>query len=547
MSRSIDELLLYLDSLNVKFRVDGDRLYCNAPQGVLSPDLSTQLRERKQEILKHLTSSVDLQPIVPVPRNTNLPLSFAQQRLWFLNQLEPNSITYNLPFAVRLTGTLNMPALEQSLNEIVQRHETLRTTFAIVNGQPIQVITPTLTLKLSVVDLQEYPITKQEAEVLRLAVQESQLLFNLAQGPLLRTTLLHLSEKQYVLLFTMHHIVSDGWSIGLLIKEVTALYEAFCKGQPSPLSELPIQYADFAAWQQNWLQGEVLNTLLTYWKKQLGDNLPVLQLPKNYRSSEVKTSQEERQSLILSKTLSQAIKKLGDSVGTTLFMTLLGAFKVLLSWYTGDKDIVVGTDIANRNRIEVENLIGFFVNQLVLRTDLFGNPAFSDFLQRVRKVCLEAYAHQDLPFEKLVSALNPKRDLNQTPLFQVKFILQNAPIHSLEVSNLTLASLDLENPVGRVDLLLELTDTEQGIVGLLKYNKDLFDTSSMARLLNAFETILSQIVVEPAINLNQLEKIVIISDKEYQLSEERKRKEKYQQKLSIIKRKVIGISTEVEN
>ncbi|MEH1973945.1 MAG: condensation domain-containing protein [Nostoc sp.] len=547
MSRSIDELLLYLDSLNVKFRVDGDRLYCNAPQGVLSPDLSTQLRERKQEILKHLTSSVNLQPIVPVPRNTNLPLSFAQQRLWFLNQLEPNSTTYNLPFAVRLTGTLNMPALEQSLNEIVQRHETLRTTFALVNGQPIQVITPTLTLKLSVVDLQEYPITKQEAEVLRLAVQESQLLFNLAQGPLLRTTLLHLSEKQYVLLFTMHHIVSDGWSIALLIKEVTALYEAFCKGQPSPLSELPIQYADFAAWQQNWLQGEVLNTLLTYWKKQLGDNLPVLQLPKNYRSSEVKTSQEERQSLILSKTLSQAIKKLGDSVGTTLFMTLLGAFKVLLSWYTGDKDIVVGTDIANRNRIEVENLIGFFVNQLVLRTDLFGNPAFSDFLQRVRKVCLEAYAHQDLPFEKLVSALNPKRDLNQTPLFQVKFILQNAPIHSLEVSNLTLASLDLENPVGRVDLLLELTDTEQGIVGLLKYNKDLFDTSSIARLLNAFETILSQIVVEPAINLNQLEKIVIISDKEYQLSEERKRKEKYQQKLSIIKRKVIGISTEVEN
>ncbi|MEH2271548.1 MAG: condensation domain-containing protein [Nostoc sp.] len=543
MSRSINELLLYLDSLNVKFRVDGDRLYCNAPQGVLSPDLSTQLRERKQEILKHLTSSVDLQPIVPVPRNTNLPLSFAQQRLWFLNQLEPNSTTYNLPFAVRLTGTLNMPALEQSLNEIVQRHETLRTTFAIVNGQPIQVITPTLTLKLSVVDLQEYPITKQEAEVLRLAVQESQLLFNLAQGPLLRTTLLHLSEKQYVLLFTMHHIVSDGWSIGLLIKEVTALYEAFCKGQPSPLSELPIQYADFAAWQQNWLQGEVLNNLLTYWKKQLGDNLPVLQLPKNYRSSEVKTSQEERQSLILSKTLSQAIKKLGDSVGTTLFMTLLGAFKVLLSWYTGDKDIVVGTDIANRNRIEVENLIGFFVNQLVLRTDLFGNPAFSDFLQRVRKVCLEAYAHQDLPFEKLVSALNPKRDLNQTPLFQVKFILQNAPIHSLEVSNLTLASLDLENPVGRVDLLLELTDTEQGIVGLLKYSKDLFDTSSMSRLLNAFETILSQIVVEPAIKLNQLEEIVIKSDKEYQLSEERKRKEKYQQKLSIIKRKVIDIAT----
>ncbi|MDZ8091994.1 MAG: condensation domain-containing protein [Nostoc sp. DedQUE05] len=542
--KTIEEFLLYLDSLNIKFRVDGDRLYCNAPQGVLSPELSTQLRERKQEILTHLTSSLALLPIVPVPRNANLPLSFAQQRLWFLNQLEPNSTTYNLPFAVRLTGTLNVPALERSLNEIVQRHEALRTTFAIANGQPIQVITPTLTLKLSVVDLQEYSITKQETEVLRLAVQESQSLFNLAQGPLLRTTLLHLSEQQYVLLLIMHHIVSDGWSIGLLIKEVTALYEAFCKGQPSPLSELPIQYADFAAWQQNWLQGEVLNTLLTYWKKQLGDNLPVLQLPIIRQPSEMKTSQEERQNFILSTTLSQAIKKLGDSVGTTLFMTLLGAFKVLLYWYTGDRDIVVGTDIANRNRIEIENLIGFFVNQLVLRTNLSENPTFSDLLQRLRKVCLEAYAHQDLPFEKLVSALNPKRDFNQTPLFQVKLILQNAPIHSLELSELTLTSLDLENQVASVDLLLELTDTEQGIVGLFKYNKDRFDASSITRLINNFKTILSQIIIEPTISLNQLEQMIIKSDKEYQLSEERKRKEKSQQKLSTIKRKAIAIEVE---
>ncbi|MFN6479635.1 condensation domain-containing protein [Nostoc sp. DedQUE07] len=542
--KTIEEFLLYLDSLNIKFRVDGDRLYCNAPQGVLSPELSTQLRERKQEILTHLTSSVALLPIVPVPQNANLPLSFAQQRLWFLNQLEPNSTTYNLPFAVRLTGTLNVPALERSLNEIVQRHEALRTTFAIANGQPIQVITPTLTLKLSVVDLQEYSITKQETEVLRLAVQESQSLFNLAQGPLLRTTLLHLSEQQYVLLLIMHHIVSDGWSIGLLIKEVTALYEAFCKGQPSPLSELPIQYADFAAWQQNWLQGEVLNTLLTYWKKQLGDNLPVLQLPIIRQPSEMKTSQEERQNFILSKTLSQAIKKLGDSVGTTLFMTLLGAFKVLLYWYTGDIDIVVGTDIANRNRIEIENLIGFFVNQLVLRTNLSENPTFSDLLQRVRKVCLEAYAHQDLPFEKLVSALNPKRDFNQTPLFQVKFILQNAPIHSLELSDLTLTSLDLENQIASVDLLLELTDTNQGIVGLFKYNKDRFDASSITRLINNFKTILSQIIIEPTMSLNQLEEMIIKSDKEYQLSEERKRKEKSQQKLSTIKRKAIAIEVE---
>ncbi len=504
-------------------------------------ELPTIARIAKSIEDKKLAAKLSI-PIERVSREIELPLSFAQQRLWFMHQLDPNSYIYNGSSAVLLQGSLNLTALEQSINEIVQRHEILRTYFHIVNGQPVQIIAPALKIPLPIVDLQHLPDTEHEAEVEKLRLADYQQPFDLTKVPLLRLTLLRLKAKKYILLVTMHHIISDAWSEGVFIREVSVLYEAFSSDKPSPLTEMNIQYADFANWQNNWLQGEVLDTLLRYWEKQLGDNLPVLQLPKFCQTSKLKNSQEKRQALILSKTLSQAIKKLSDRLGTTLFMTLLGAFKVLLYWYTGDKDIVVGTDIANRNRIEIENLIGFFVNQLVLRSNLSGNPTFSDFLQQVRKVCLEAYAHQDLPFEKLVSALNPKRDLNQTPLFQVKFILQNAPIHPLILSDLTLTSLDnLENTIARFDLLLELTDTEQGIVGLLKYNKDLFDANSIARLLNSFEIILSQIVVEPAINLNELEEIIIKSDKEYQLNEEGKRKDKYQQKLSIVKRKVIEV------
>ncbi|BBD64375.1 amino acid adenylation domain-containing protein [Nostoc commune NIES-4072] len=477
-----------------------------------------------------------------VSRETELPLSFAQNRLWFLHQLNPNSRIYNGSSAVLLQGSLNLTALELTINEIVQRHEILRTSFQISNGQPVQIITPILDIPLQIVDLQNLPDTEQKIEVERLRLADYQKPFDLTQPPLLRLTLLRLKTKEYILLVTMHHIISDAWSEGVFIRELSALYEAFSSGKPSPLTEMNIQYADFATWQRSWLQGEVLDTLLTYWEKQLGDNLPVLQLPKIRQTSELKSSQEKRQTLRVSKTLSQAIKKLSNSLGMTLFMTLLGAFNVLMYWYTGDKDIVVGTDIANRNRIETENLIGFFVNQLVLRSNLFGNPSFREYLQQVRKVCLEAYAHQDLPFEKLVSALNPKRDLNQTPLFQVKFLLQNAPIHPLELSDLTLTRLDdLENAIARFDLLLELTDTEQGIVGSLKYNKDLFDANSIARLLNSFETILSQIVVDPAIKLSEIEEIINKSDKEHQLNQEEKRKEKYQQKLSVIKRKAIDI------
>ncbi|MEH1828477.1 MAG: amino acid adenylation domain-containing protein [Nostoc sp.] len=506
--KTINQFLSYLSSLEIKLRVDGDRLYCNAPQGILTSELSTQIRERKIEILKYIHDSIastsTIEQIQPVSRDVNLPLSFGQQRLWFLNQLEPNSATYNLPYTVRLTGTLNVQALEQSLKEIVQRHEILRTTFMLVNGEPIQVITPTLSLKLSVVDLQEYPIKKQEAEVLRLAVQESQLLFNLAQGPLLRTTLLQLSKQQHVLLFTMHHIVSDGWSMGLLVKEVTALYEAFCQEKPSPLAKLPIQYADFAVWQRQWLQGEVLQSQISYWRKQLEDAPRVLDLPTDYPRSAIQAFRGATYSFELSQELSVALNKLSQQQRCTLFMTLLAAFQTLLWRYTSSEDIVVGSPIANRNRDEIEGLIGFFVNTLVLRTNLAGNPTFEELLVRVREMTLGAYAHENLPFELLVEELQPERNLSHTPLFQVMFVLQNAPNSALELPGLTLSSLTVQNSNANFDLTLDITETAEKIFSNFNYNSNLFKESTIKRMAGHFQTLLKEIIANPKLRLSEL-------------------------------------------
>jgi NRPS condensation-like uncharacterized protein len=292
-------------------------------------------------------------PILPVPRDGKLPLSFAQERLWLVDQLEPNNTAYNMPAALRLVGSLNIAALEQSFNEIVRRHEVLRTTFTEVDGQPVQVIAPSLTLKIPVVDLQALPETERDAEVLRLAAKETQLPFDLARGPLLRVTLLKLGLSEHVLLLTMHHIVSDAWSDGVFIRELAALYEAFCAGQPSPLPELSIQYADFAHWQRQWLQGEVLETLLSYWQQQLAGAPPKLDLKKIAITSPTPDKRKDTaQSFALSANLSEKLKTLSRQEGVTLFMTLLAAFQTLLYRYTQQDDIVVGTDVANRNRAE---------------------------------------------------------------------------------------------------------------------------------------------------------------------------------------------------
>ncbi len=362
------------------------------------------------------------------------PLSFAQQRLWFLDQLEPDSPFYNLPEVIRISGRLDERILEDSLNEVVSRHESLRTTFQLaVDGKPVQVITPPNDLERADIDrpflIQKIDLTGKEAALdlaMQVARREAATPFNLTTGPLLRVCLLQLAVDDYLVLLTMHHIIGDNWSSNILIQEIAVLYDAFINGRPSPLPGLTIQYPDFSAWQRNWLQGDVLQKQLDYWKNQLRALPPVLELPTDRPRPVMQTFTGDFRTLTLSTELSQQLRSISQAEGTTLFMTLLAAFNVLLYRYTGQEDLSVGSPIANRTRAEVESLIGFFVNTLVLRSDLSGQPSFKELLKRVREMALSAYLHQDLPFEMVVDALQPERNLSHSPLFQVMFALQSA-------------------------------------------------------------------------------------------------------------------------
>ena len=435
-----------------------------------------------------------LSPIRPIPRDGNLPLSFAQQRLWFIDQLDPGNPVYNFPVAVRLKGALDLNALEQSLNEIVRRHEALRTTFSMVDGHPTQVIAPTLAIALPMVDLSELSEVRREAEVQTLTVAEARRPFDLARGPLLRASVLELADDEHIGLLTMHHIVTDGWSTGILIRELATLYQAFCSNTLPTLPELPIQYADFAHWQREWLQGAVLQKQIDYWKQQLHGAPPLLELPEDHTRPPVQSFRGGHRSLLMPKAIATALKAISRQEGATLFMTLLAAFKVLLNCYTRQDDLVVGTPVANRNRLEIEGLIGFFVNALVVRTDLSGNPTFRELLRRVRRVCVDAYVHQDLPFERLVEELHLERDLSRNPLFQVMFLLQNQPVHALELPGLSLSPVIADGGTTHFDLTLHMVESEQGLIATAAYNSDLFDADTMTRMLEHFRTLLEAIV-----------------------------------------------------
>jgi amino acid adenylation domain-containing protein len=441
-----------------------------------------------------LQASTQLATIVPVPRSEHLPLSFAQARLWFLSQLSGESATYNMLEPLHLVGSLNIGALEMAVQEIVQRHEVLRTNFKIVNDSPVQVISKHITLTMPVVNWQCLKEEEQSTQVQQLAIAESQEPFDLSNGPLLRVTLVRLREKSHVLLLTMHHIVSDGWSMGVFIEELSALYSAFCAGQPLQLPKLTIQYADFAHWQQQWLTGEILQTQLNYWKQQLASVPPLLELPTDRPRPSIQTFQGSSVYFQLNQELTTKLKTLSQQSGATLFMSLLAAFATLLSRYSGQEDIVIGSPIANRNRSEIESLIGFFVNTLVLRAQLEGNPTFIELLERVRSITLAAYEHQDLPFEKLVSELQPERSLSHTPLFQVMFALQNAPMGKLELPDLTMTPLKMESVNARFDLTLLMEETEAELIGEFVYNKDLFDASTITRMAGHFQILLEGIV-----------------------------------------------------
>ncbi|NEQ95205.1 MAG: amino acid adenylation domain-containing protein [Cyanothece sp. SIO2G6] len=442
-------------------------------------------------------------------RHQPLPLSFAQERLWFLEQLYPDSAVYNQTVAVRLTGNLHLDPLHHSLQTIVDRHEILRTTFILHQGQPIQQIAPTLTTTLPVVDLRSLSPTQQPEEVQRLATAADQEVFDITQGPLFRASVLQLQDQEYILLWTIHHIISDIWSTGVLVHELSTLYTAYTTASLPLLESLPIQYADFAVWQRQWLTDEVLDQQLAYWRQKLGGQLPVLKLPADYPPPETPSFQGDMSTFHLSAALASKLHQLSQSHGTTLFMTLLAGFKALLYVHSGQPDMMVGTDIANRNRTEIEGLIGFFINLLVLRTDLSGNPTFQDLLQRVREVTLESYAHQDLPFSQLVQALQPDaRRSGVTPFVQVLFVMQNAPFNSFELLDLTLTPVTLNTHSARFDLALFVSETPTGLTVSWNYSGDRFTQDTISRLAQQFETLLSQVVAQPDIDLETLTSMV---------------------------------------
>ena len=383
------EFVSRMRSLNVELWADGDRLRCNAPKEVLTPDLAAELKGRKQEILAYLHAAngmgtVGAPALVRASRDGDLPLSFAQQRLWFIDQLDPNSPLYNIVMPIQLTGTLNVAALQRALNTIVSRHEVLRTTFSSVDGAPRQVINSAKATDFKMIDLSAMPDEARKEDAYKLLREEARRPFNLTSDLMIRAMLIKLELEEHIFLTVLHHIAADGWSLGVLFRELSTLYEAFSTGQSVSLPELPVQYADFAVWQRQCLKGEVLEAQIQYWKKRSGRS-SVLELPTGQPRPAVQTYRGARQPLTLTKSTVEALEDFGRREGTTLFMTLLAAFKILLHRYTGQDDIVVGSPAAGRSHMEIEGLIGFFVNNLVLRTDLSGDPGFRELLGRVRE------------------------------------------------------------------------------------------------------------------------------------------------------------------
>ncbi|HEX6290947.1 MAG TPA: condensation domain-containing protein [Herpetosiphonaceae bacterium] len=438
-----------------------------------------------------------------IPRRTTAgpaPLSFGQQRLWLLDQFQPGSPFYNMPLVLRLDGPLDIDALERSLNEIIRRHEILRTTFASIDGAPAQVVAPELQLRLARSSVEDLPAPEREAAALQLVIADAQQPFDLARGPLVRGVLVRRDEHSHLLALTLHHIVFDGWSMGILLREIAALYPAFVAGAPAPLGRvgtpLPIQYADYAAWQRQRLQGALLERLLAYWKEALGGNVTALDLPTDRPRSSVPsfTANGAKLPLHILRPLTDALSALSTREGTTLFMTLLAAFQSLLHRYSGQPNILVGSPIANRNQDELEGMIGFFNNMLVLHGDLTGDPTFRELLGRVRATTLRAYEYHELPFERLVEEFQPSQNMSRSPLFQVMFALQNAPRPVVEQGGLTLQPINVDLGTARFDLSLSIREHEQGLAATLLYNTDVFDAATVSRMLEHYHTLLQSIV-----------------------------------------------------
>ncbi len=509
--KTIDEFLFELRSYDIKVWKEGERLLYTGPKGSIEPSLLTQLRERKAEILDFLdrfnpATRGNLSPILPVSRDKNLPLSFAQQRLWFLDQLEGESATYNMLIPMLLSGTLDLPALEQALAEIVSRHESLRTNFPMLEDSVVQVIAETANFHL---ETSEVPVSGEllplSPELEQLILEETQRPFNLGKDALFRVKLLRLTATNHILVVTMHHIISDAWSMGVFLQELTTLYAAFSANKPSPLKPLQIQYGDFAHWQREFLSGDRLNGHLDYWRQQLEDIPPLLALPTDHPRPTVQTFKGQTTTFTLTPALSQRIKTLTQQSQATVFMTLLAAFQLLLHRYTRQEDIIVGSPIANRQRQELEPLLGCFVNTLVMRTQFKDNPTFTQVLAQVRQTALDAYSHQDLPFEKLVEELQPERSLSHSPLFQVMFVWQNTPRERRELPGLKITPIKRNRIVAKFDLTLLMTEVAgDSFVGFFEYNSDLFEAETIERMVGHFQTLLSAIVENPQQRVSEL-------------------------------------------
>ena len=456
-----------------------------------------ELSPAKRALLERRLNQSANQTIQPRASSHSAVASFAQQRLWFLDRLEENQALYNVPRALRLIGSLDVEALTRALNELVIRHEPFRTHFELIDGTLRQIVSEKVDFRITRVDLRDLPTDEREEQAKQLTRDEAVRPFDLTHGPVIRATLLQINDHDHILLLTTHHIVSDAWSAGILFRELSDLYNAFANGAPSPLPPLAIQYADFAEWQRTWLQGDVLERQVSYWRNKLDGISGVLELPTDYARTAGQESHGAYRFLTLSQGVSGELMELSKREGVTLFMTLLAAFQILLWRHSGQEDVVVGSPIAGRNRAETEELIGFFINTLALRTDLSGNPTFAELLQQVKQTALEAYTHQDLPFEKLVEELQPERDLGRNPLFQVMFQFQNTSPAGLRMKDLSVSKIETSTHTAKFDLMLATSEQDGVVECVIEYNTGLFAGESIDRLLKQYATLLKNIVANP--------------------------------------------------
>jgi hypothetical protein len=505
-----------------------------------------QLSPEKRELLMRTlrakkSETAAPSKIVARPRTSNeAPASFAQQRLWFLWQLEPESAAYNMPGALRVRGSLDYAALQHTLDEIVRRHETLRTTFKDTEGQAMQVIgRADRGVPLTRISIAHLPEAERDAEASRLASVEGHTPFDLANGPLIRATLIELGPDDYAFLLTMHHVISDGWSIGVLVNEIVAIYEAARRGEPTPLPDLAVQYADFSIWQRKHLSGETLARYWRYWLEHLGSSLPELELPTDFPRPAHFTDRGAMKMVVMSKAQTSGIKALCLKERVTLFPLLLAAIQTVLHCATGRDDITIGTDVANRNRAETEQIIGFFVNQLVLKVGFSGNPTLRQVISRAWETSLGAYAHQDFPFDFLVRELNPRRDPSRTPLFSVKFVLQNTPIVELSLSGLTILPLTYENSTAKFDLLFSTQEEAGQLVNVVTYKTDLFKPATIERVMRHLELTLQTFVDRPEMPLDQFRLTLDEYERDYQKARQNEFKEANRRKLKLNKDKAL--------